>query len=141
MDAKQVFYRSMIRLLAGTGLPKLIARRYSGQGGILSFHRIHRPGPLEFGSHALSVRPPRFEQVIRTLIEKGYRFLTMSQLVQELENPSPSAERFICLTFDDGFVDNYSQAFPICRRLGVPMTVYLVSGFVLRKFPMWSFGL
>jgi peptidoglycan/xylan/chitin deacetylase (PgdA/CDA1 family) len=47
----------------------------------------------------------------------------------------------VCLTFDDGFVDTYGEAYAICREFGVPMTVYLVSGFMRREFPMWSFGL
>jgi peptidoglycan/xylan/chitin deacetylase (PgdA/CDA1 family) len=65
----------------------------------------------------------------------------MTAFADRLQNPAPGPDKFVCLTFDDGFVDNYTEAFPICREFGVPMTVYLVSSFVRREFPAWSFGL
>jgi peptidoglycan/xylan/chitin deacetylase (PgdA/CDA1 family) len=118
-----------------------MAKRYAGEGAILSFHRIHRPKPHEFAAPALSVAPKNFRRIVQTLIARGYRFLSMSALADQLCDPQPPPGRFICLTFDDGFVDNYTEAFPVCREFGVPMTVYLVSSFVRREFPMWSFGL
>jgi peptidoglycan/xylan/chitin deacetylase (PgdA/CDA1 family) len=118
-----------------------MAGHNAGQGGILSFHRIHHPKPHEFGSLPLSVAPDNFRRVVQTLIARDYCFLTMSALAERLRNPQPPPGKFVCLTFDDGFVDNYTEAFAICRELSVPMTVYLVSGFVRREFPMWGLGL
>jgi peptidoglycan/xylan/chitin deacetylase (PgdA/CDA1 family) len=141
MSIKQNLCRSGLWFLSASGLPRLMARRNAGQGAILSFHRVYVPKPHEFGSQALSVAPDNFRRVVRTLIDRGYRFLTMSALTERLRSPELAQGKFICLTFDDGFVDNYTAAFAICRGLGVPMTVYLVSGFVRREFPMWSFGL
>ncbi len=141
MEVKHRLYCSLLRILAGTGLPNLVAKRMAGEGGILSFHRLHQPSPLEFGSRSLSISPRYFERTIQTLLGKGYRFLTMSELAARLEDQAAPDGRFVSLTFDDGFADNYTQAFPICRRHGVPITIYLVSGFVLRHFPMWSFGI
>jgi peptidoglycan/xylan/chitin deacetylase (PgdA/CDA1 family) len=141
MDLKDDLIRCFLWSLSASGLPRLMAKRHAGEGGILSFHRICRPAPYEFSSPALSVAPENFRRIVQTLIAQGYRFLSMSALADQLRNPEPAPGRFICLTFDDGFVDNYTEAFPICREFGVPMTVYLVSSFVRREFPMWSFGL
>jgi peptidoglycan/xylan/chitin deacetylase (PgdA/CDA1 family) len=137
-------HRALVELSGqARGLPKPFFRttHNAGQGGILSFHRIYRPKPQEFGFQALSVAPDSFRRVVQTLIDRDYCFLTMSALAERLRNPEPPPGKFVCLTFDDGFVDNYSEAFAICRELGVPMTVYLVSGFVRREFPMWGIGL
>jgi hypothetical protein len=140
MSIKQILCHSGVWFLSASGLPRLMARRNAGQGAILSFHRVYLPKPHEFGSQALSVAPDNFRRVVRTLIDRGYHFLTMSALAERLRNPQPPPGKFVCLTFDDRFVDNYTAAFAICRELGVPMTVYLVSGFVRREFPLWSFG-
>jgi peptidoglycan/xylan/chitin deacetylase (PgdA/CDA1 family) len=128
--------------LAASGLPRRMAGRYAGEGGILAFHRVHRPHTDELVPPGLSVAPENFRRIIETLIGKGYAFLTMSALAERLrQGDFRPGQKFVCLTFDDGFADNYTEAFPICREYGVPMTIYLVSSFVRREFPMWGFGL
>jgi len=138
---KQNLYRSGLWFLAASRLPQVMARQSAGHGAILSFHRVYLPEPDEFGSHSLSIAPKNFRRLVQTLQERGYDFLTMSAFVDRLRTGKLAQRKFVCLTFDDGFVDNYSEAYGICREFGVPMTVYLVSGFVRREFPMWSFGL
>jgi peptidoglycan/xylan/chitin deacetylase (PgdA/CDA1 family) len=138
---KQNLYRSGLWFLAASGLPRVMARHTAGQGAILSFHRLYLPKSHEFGSQSLSIAPKNFRRLVQTLQERGYDFLTMSALADRLRTGELAQRKFVCLTFDDGFVDNYREAYAICREFGVPMTVYLVSGFVRREFPMWSFGL
>src|SRR5262249_10581128 len=140
-DMKEGLYRSGLRLLAASGIPRLMTRYGAGQGAILSFHRICATGPHQFGSHSLAVTPEIFRRDIQALRERGYDFLTMSALADRLRDGGLARQKFVCLTFDDGFADTYTEAYPICRELGVPMTVYLVSAFVRREFPTWSFGL
>ena len=140
-DIRKSLYRSGLWFLAASGLPRVMAWRNAGQGGILSFHRVYHPKPHEFGSRSLSITPKNFRRIVQRLVEWRYDFLTMSALADRLQTPEMAQGKFVCLTFDDGFVDNYSEAYAICRQFGVPMTVYLVSGFVRREFPMWSFGL
>jgi O-antigen/teichoic acid export membrane protein/peptidoglycan/xylan/chitin deacetylase (PgdA/CDA1 family) len=134
-------YRAGLWFLAASGLPRVMARHRAGQGAILSFHRVYLPKPHEFGSQSLSIAPKNFRRLVQTLQERGYDFLTISALADRLRTGELAQRKFVCLTFDDGFVDNYGEAYAICSELGVPMTVYLVSGFVRREFPMWSFGL
>jgi peptidoglycan/xylan/chitin deacetylase (PgdA/CDA1 family) len=138
---KQNTYRFGLRLLAASGLPRVMARNSAGLGAILSFHRVYVPNADEFGSQALSISPDNFRRLVRTLQERGYDFLTMSALAERLRTGELAQRKFVCLTFDDGFVDNYSEAYAICREFGVPMTAYLVSAFVRREFPMWGVGL
>src|SRR3546814_19565509 len=117
-----------------------MAKRHAGEGGILSVHRILGPESRTFGSHALPITPDAFHRIVETLLERGYRFLSMSGPAHRLQDPEPKPDRFVCLTFDDGFIDTYPEAFPVCRKLGVPITVYLVSAFLRREFPMWALG-
>jgi len=44
---------------------------------------------------------------------------------------------FVCLTFDDGYRDNYEVAFPVLRRHGAPAAIFLATGLVDRTSPMW----
>jgi O-antigen/teichoic acid export membrane protein/peptidoglycan/xylan/chitin deacetylase (PgdA/CDA1 family) len=141
MEAKRAFVSFALRGIYATDLHKLLAPWTSGQGGILLFHRVCTPRPDDIGLRSLSVTPENFRVVVQTLVQRGYQFLSMTELVARLNDAAAPRTKFVCLTFDDGFADTYLEAFPICREFGVPMTVYLASGFIKREFPMWSFGL
>jgi peptidoglycan/xylan/chitin deacetylase (PgdA/CDA1 family) len=138
---KRNMFCSGLKLLAASGLPKVIAKHNAGHGAILSFHRLYLPKPHEFGSQSLSIAPKNFRRLIQTLRDRRYDFLTMTALADRLQTGELANRKFVCLTFDDGFVDNYSEAYAICREFDVSMTVYLVSAFVRREFPMWGLGL
>lgn len=127
-----------LRAASAVRLASLSPPSHAGLGAILAFHRIHRPGPYAFGSQALSVAPEDFRDILDTLIDRSYSFVSMSGLLDILAGRTAAKGRVVCLTFDDGFADTYTSAFPICRQYRLPMTVYLVSGFVKREFPMWG---
>ena len=67
-----------------TGLPRLMARRHAGQGGILSFHRVLPHSSQTFASQAVPVTPETFRSIVQTLADRGYRFLSMSGLADWL---------------------------------------------------------
>src|SRR3546814_10572867 len=70
------------------GLPSLMAARHAGQGGILSFHRVLPRTSRTFATQAVPVTPEKFRRIIQTLTRKGYRFLSMSGLMDWLEEPT-----------------------------------------------------
>ncbi|TNF88711.1 MAG: polysaccharide deacetylase family protein [Gammaproteobacteria bacterium] len=70
----------------------------------------------------LAVSPARFEQQVRYLARNGWRFLTMSQLLESAPQP-----KTVALTFDDGYRDNLTQAAPILKRYGACATVYVIA--------------
>ena len=45
--------------------------------------------------------------------------------------------RAAAITFDDGYRDNYENAFPILKRLGLPATIFVATGPVERGTPLW----
>lgn len=130
-----------LRVVSAVGLAKLMAPSPAGIGAILAFHRIHQVGRDEFSSRAMSVAPETFRGILDRLIARGYNFVSMSELLDRMAGRTAANGRIVCLTFDDGFTDTYTSAFAICREYRVPMTVYLVSGFMKREFPMWGIGL
>ncbi len=140
MTIGQSLTRWALNALSASGLPHVLAHGNSGIGSILSLHRIYEPaGEFEFGARRMSISRANFRDAIRMLINEGYEFVTVSEAAARIEAFAP--RKFVCLTFDDGFADTYSEAFPICRASGIPMVVYLISGVVKRSVPMWWMGL
>jgi peptidoglycan/xylan/chitin deacetylase (PgdA/CDA1 family) len=95
----------------------------------------------------LRVSPRRFARQLDLLLRRGYRTLTLSQALaleacDTRESPntfhayeagearwSPGAPaKAVVLTFDDGYLDFYEQAWPLLRARGQTATVFLVTG-------------
>jgi peptidoglycan/xylan/chitin deacetylase (PgdA/CDA1 family) len=75
------------------------------------------------------------------LLARNYDIVSMTEVAQRLKGLGRAGRKFVCLTFDDGYRDNYDYAFPICASLGVPMVVHVTTGFVRRTDPIWWLGL
>jgi peptidoglycan/xylan/chitin deacetylase (PgdA/CDA1 family) len=68
----------------------------------------------------------RFEKQMVYLKRHGFVFYTASELVEHFRQHGVFPRNSIALTFDDGWKDNYTNAFPVMRRLGVKATIFLV---------------
>ena len=60
-------------------------------------------------------------------IRHNYRVLSLRQMVEELRNPTAPGQSVV-VTFDDGYVGTYNEAFPILKEYKIPATVYLAAG-------------
>jgi peptidoglycan/xylan/chitin deacetylase (PgdA/CDA1 family) len=89
---------------------------------ILMYHMIsaHKKNAKFNG---LRVKPAEFEKQIKYLSDNNWTFFTMSELI---ENKNNLPEKSIAITFDDGYEDNFTNAFPILKKYNAKATIYLV---------------
>jgi peptidoglycan/xylan/chitin deacetylase (PgdA/CDA1 family) len=76
-----------------------------------------------------------FEKHIRHL-SKNYTFISLDELVRRMKN-NQSLRGCVVLTFDDGFKDNYTTAFPILKKYNAPATIFLTTGRIEDGKPPW----
>jgi peptidoglycan/xylan/chitin deacetylase (PgdA/CDA1 family) len=95
------------------------------------YHRISElppdAGPL---LRDLTVHPADFDRQIRYLVQNHYTLLTAGQVERAVRLGQPLPIKAVALTLDDGYDDNFTQAFPILRRYGLDGTLFLVTGTV-----------
>ncbi len=73
------------------------------------------------------------ELLEKTILEyklKGYLFVTLDQICEQLIKGKSFRKKFVCFTFDDGFADNYELAYPILKKYNCPFTIYITTGFI-----------
>ena len=95
---------------------------------ILMYHHIEQPEPgADSLRYDLSVSPQDFEAQLRYLRQEGYESITLNDLALYLTVGKPLPPRPIIITFDDGYTDAYTNAFPLLKRYGFVGTFFLIS--------------
>jgi peptidoglycan/xylan/chitin deacetylase (PgdA/CDA1 family) len=92
---------------------------------ILCYHSIS-----ESKDNELLLSPEKFKSQLKYLKDNGYTPITMDELYNFLKNNKSIPEKSVVITFDDGYRDNYTTAFPILKEFGFKATVYVISNFV-----------
>lgn len=105
-------------------------------GRILMLHRV--VGRRSEGENReLEVTPQFLEQTIEEYRRRGHRFVSIDEACAVIQSKKNSRKPFVCLTFDDGYQDNYTTALPLLKHLNVPFAIYVTTGFIDNQLPMW----
>lgn len=112
------------------GIISLVRGYRSTRAGIvLALHRV-----LPSQEAGLSFRPEImltntvFEQLLSLLCQE-FHVMSLTQLINQPEDIE--GRQRVALTFDDGWSDTFSYAYPILQRYGVPATVFLCPGLMV----------
>jgi len=71
------------------------------------------------------IRPEKFRKQIEFLLNFGFEFTTLSGLTA-----NRNKSNLIALTFDDGYQDIYTYAFPVLRNYNIPATIFLIANVI-----------
>jgi peptidoglycan/xylan/chitin deacetylase (PgdA/CDA1 family) len=96
---------------------------------ILMYHYISAsPSVQDRIRYGLSVPPEMFEAQLKLLRDNGFTTITLRDLYEYLAVGTPLPDQPIILTFDDGYIDNYTHAFPILQKYGMLGTFFVLTG-------------
>lgn len=100
---------------------------------VLMYHYVSQlPPDADKYRLDLTVLPENFYAHCQYLTDNNYRTVTMAQLYGALVRGEKLPARRVVMTFDDGYADAYTEAFPILQRFGMTGTFFLVRDFVER---------
>jgi peptidoglycan/xylan/chitin deacetylase (PgdA/CDA1 family) len=106
-------------------------RRTHPTGRILTYHAVNDHGDRYFPATRTSV----FESHMR-YVARYYTVVSLRELMARMEDPR-RPDNLVAITFDDGYQDNYLCALPILRRYGLPATIFVTTGPVDTREPLW----
>lgn len=78
----------------------------------------------------LTVPAAIFEDHLRWLVRKGYRTVDLDELYKHVTGEHVLPRRSVALTFDDGYLDNWTYVAPLLRKYGCKGTVFVNPDFV-----------
>jgi peptidoglycan/xylan/chitin deacetylase (PgdA/CDA1 family) len=90
---------------------------------ILTYHSIDKSGSV------ISTAPETFRWQMKFLSENGYKVVSLNELINLLNAEKTPFMKTVALTFDDGFHNFFTEAFPILEEFGFRATVFLVTDF------------
>ncbi len=92
---------------------------------ILMYHKVN-PDPT-VGGYGLRVTPRTFEKEMRYLKTSGFHTVSLLDLADHFNRDTLLPARPVVITFDDGYLDNYTYAFPIIKKYGMTATIFVVA--------------
>lgn len=103
---------------------------------ILMYHYISEPpADADIYRRDNSVSPERFESHLRYLREAGYHTITLDDLLYALAQGRTLPEQAVILTFDDGYEDGYTNAFPLLQRYALVGHFFIITDFINQGRP------
>jgi peptidoglycan/xylan/chitin deacetylase (PgdA/CDA1 family) len=110
-------------------------------GEILTLHRVVKERSTLNANRYLEITPAFLEQTILKYKSAGYRCVSLDEVQRQVESRQPGAEKFVCFTLDDGYADNYEQAYPVFQKHDCPFAIYVATDFPDRKAKLWWYWL
>lgn len=95
---------------------------------VLMYHSIK-----DSDAGSMYVNPSNFRRQMEFLYRGGYNVISLDELVEGILENRKFGFGTVVITFDDGFEDNYLNAFPVLSRHDFPATIFLVSSYIGRK--------
>ena len=120
---------------------------------VIMYHRVVN-NENEGGVHGTYITAKKFDEHMKYLKEHDYEPITFKELLKlNYRNRFNNGKKYIILTFDDGYEDNYKIAFPILKKYQFKCIIYLVSHLNYnkwdvevpenpeKKFPLMTWGM
>ncbi|MFH1899076.1 MAG: polysaccharide deacetylase family protein, partial [Patescibacteria group bacterium] len=104
---------------------------YSLNIPIITYHYIEIvTDKNDFLRKNMAITPTELKREINELKSQGYEFVFIKEIPKLLHMKTPPTGKFAAITFDDGYRDFYTDAFPVIKETGVKATVFVITGFV-----------
>ncbi len=129
MKLKCFFYNFLIVILVSLGAFDIWLSRHAVVP-ILMYHHVDAVEHVDPLQSSNTISPERFEWQMKYLKDHRFHVISFDQFMKARKDKSQLPHKAVVITFDDGYEDNYTEAFPILKKYGFPATIFLVSDLI-----------
>lgn len=93
---------------------------------VLAYHSVG------LNSSSYSVGTAEFRRQMDYLV-KNYRVVSLDEILDFLEGKRRLPKKSVAITFDDGYLDNYVNAYPCLKKYRLPATIFVATAYLQKK--------
>lgn len=120
MKKKILIALAALLIILCTGIGIVLKNSYMVP--VLMYHSIAYNG----GASKLIVRPEKFAEQMEFLRERHYNVVGLEDIIRYIEKKEPVPPKTVAITLDDGYQNNYKNAYPILRQYNMPATIFVI---------------
>ncbi len=93
---------------------------------IIMYHSVDNPRHLS----GIVVSPSSFRQQMDFLKRNDYHVISLDALITAKREKRHLSKNNVIITFDDGYDDNYTYAFPVLKEYGFPASIFVITNLI-----------
>ncbi len=93
---------------------------------ILMYHNIN--DNYDIGNKSNEMSSVEFEDQLKALKRSGYNTITFNEYIDYRNGINTLPDNPIIITFDDGYLNNYTTAFPLLKKYDMKATIFIITG-------------
>jgi len=117
------------------GAWKLANKNGCSRVTILTLHCVGFPEGTDYLPSYMKLSEDDFDSLLDRLAI-SFEMVDLNEALRRLSSKEKNANSIV-ITLDDGYKDNYTYAYPILKKRGIPFTVFLEAGAVNRTHLSW----
>ena len=107
-------------------------------GVVLMLHRVAEYNKSRLvPNEDLKVSPAFLQKTIDKYKKAGFTFLSLDEVYDVIKEKNKIEKPFVAFTLDDGYLDNYTTAYPIFKRNNVPFCIFVATDFPDKRAILW----
>lgn len=135
MVSPQLLFRRSVKSVAA--LAQVFRTPSQNSVTIIGYHRVvaNIEKAEENSIYGLVVSKKTFREHCR-ILKENFEVVSLEEATQFLESGEYSHLPKAVITFDDGYLDNYEEAFPVLREFNLPATIFLPTTMIGKDEPL-----
>lgn len=111
-------------------------------GVVLMLHRVAEYDNTKLiPNEDLKVSPAFLQKTIDKYRKAGFAFLALDEVYDIIKGNATIDKPFVAFTLDDGYLDNYTTAYPIFKRNNVPFCIFVATDFPDKRAILWWYSI
>jgi len=99
------------------------------QAVILQYHHVSKHTPA-----STSIAPQQFTQHLVLIERQGFQVLPLPEIIKSLKQGKGFSQKTLAITFDDGYLSIYENAFPELKKRKLPFTIFISPQAIDKQF-------